>query len=371
MKKRTTLSILFLIVFVFGGALYYLYNKNAASPIVYTTDKMEVKTIVIKTIASGSIQPKEEVSVKPNVSGIIGQILVKAGDNVTIGDPIAIVRVVPNVSSLNNAQNQIKTNKIALDNQKKVYDRQKALFDKGVISANEFDAETLAYNQAKQNYDAATQNFEIIKTGTTSGLGSSANTIIKAPISGMILDVPVKVGAQVTESNQFNAGTEIATIADVTKLIFKGKVDESEVGKIKEKMPIEITVGAIENKIFDAVLEYISPKGITENGTIQFNIEGLLINNENTFIRTGLSANASVILNKAENVPALKEALVQFEEKTQKPFVEVEVGNQKFEKRFIELGLSNGIYVQIKKGITDKDKIKVWNQVAEMPQPQN
>lgn len=371
MKKRVTISILLVIAIVFGGSMYYLYNKNKQSPIVYTTEKMEVKSIVIKTMATGNIVPKEEVTVKSNMPGIIQEILVKAGDNVKAGDVIAKVRVVPSIDALNSSKNQIQTAKINLDNQQKVYNRQKALYQKGVIALNEFDAVELAYQQAQQNYTASVQNYEIIKTGTTSGLGNAANTIIKSPVSGMILDVPVKVGTQVVQSNNFNDGTTIATVADIRNLIFKGKVDESEVGKIKEKLAIQITVGAIENKTFEAVLDYISPKGITENGAIQFEIEGTLVNRDNTFIRSGLSANASIILDKAENVPALKEALIQFEEKTQKPFVEVEIGNQKFEKRFVELGLSDGIYVQIKKGISDKDKVKVWNQVAEMPKPQN
>lgn len=363
MKKGITISILVIIVAAFSGALYYLYNKNKQSPIVYQTDKLEVKTIVKKTIATGNIEPKEEVDIKPNISGIISKILVQAGDFVKPGDVIAIVRVVPDINSLNGSKNSVTSNKIALDNQKKVYDRQKALHDKGVISDNDFDAVELAYNQAVQNYESAVQNYEIIKTGTTSGLGKEANTIIKSPIAGMILDVPAEVGTQVIQANNFNEGSTIATVADVNKLIFKGKVDESEVGKIKEKLPIEITVGAIENKIFEAVLDYIAPKGVAENGAIQFEIEGALKNRDTTFIRSGLSANASIILEKAENVPAIKEALVQFEEKTDKPFVEVKTGDQQFKKVYIELGVSDGIYAHVLKGVTDKDEIKIWNQV--------
>jgi HlyD family secretion protein len=178
----------------------------------------------------------------------------------------------------------------------------------------------------------------------------------------MVLDVPVKVGNQVIESNNFNEGTTVASVADVGRMIFVGKVDESEVGKIKEKLPIEITVGAIENKKFDAVLTDIAPKGKTENGAIQFEIKASLTNRDDTFIRAGLSANASIILEKAENVLAIKESLVQFDEKTQKPFVEVETTSQKFERRNLELGVSDGIYVEIKSGVKSTDKIKVWNQ---------
>ncbi|MGO4904586.1 efflux RND transporter periplasmic adaptor subunit [Flavobacterium sp. W20_MBD1_R3] len=362
MKKGLTVTILITIALVFFGALYYLYAKNQESPIVFETDKAEVKTIVKNTIATGNIVPDEEVLIKPNISGIIETVYIKAGENIKAGDLIAKIKVVANVSNLSNSQNQVQTSKIALANQEKVFLRQKTLFDKGVISANDFDAAQLAYKQAKQNYSAAKQGYDIVKTGTTAGLGNYANTLIRSTVNGMVLDVPVKVGNQVIESNNFNEGTTIASVADVGRMIFVGKIDESEVGKIKEKLPIEITIGAIENKKFDAILQYIAPKGKTENGAIQFEIKASLDNDDNTFIRAGLSANASIILEKADKVLALKESLIQFDKKTQKPFVEVETGTQKFTRKDIVLGVSDGIYVEIKSGIKISDKIKVWNQ---------
>jgi HlyD family secretion protein len=362
MKKGITVTVLIFIALVFFGALYYLYAKNQESPVVFETDKAEVKTIVKSTIATGNIVPDEEVLIKPNISGIIEAVYIKAGENIKAGDLIAKIKVVANVSNLSNSQNQVKTTKIDLDNQEKLFQRQKTLFDKGVISANDFDAAQLAYNQAKQNYNASRQGYDIVKTGTTSGLGNYANTLIRSTVNGMVLDVPVKVGNQVIESNNFNEGTTIASVADIGRMIFVGKVDESEVGKIKENMPIEITVGAIENKKFDAVLTYIAPKGKTENGAIQFEIKATMTNRDNTFIRAGLSANASIILEKAEKVLAVKESLVQFDKKTQKPYVEIENSPQKFQRKDVVLGVSDGIYVEIKSGIKSTDKIKVWNQ---------
>ncbi len=247
------------------------------------------------------------------------------------------------------------------------------MFDKGVVSANDFDAVNNTYLQAKQSVEQAKinlfqarQNYDIIKTGTTSGLGNIAQTQVRATVSGMVLDVPIKEGNQVIEANNFNEGTSIASLADIKKMIFEGKIDESEVGKIKEGLPLEITVGAIENIKFDAILDYIAPKGVAENGAIQFSIKGTLKNIDSTFIRAGLSANASIILEKAENVLAIKEALVQYDSKTQKPFVEVETGNQEFERRDVQLGISDGIYVEVKDGITKDDNIKVWNQLQGM-----
>ena len=377
MKKKATIGILITIVIFFVLSMYWFYSKNQEDPIVYTTQKPTIGSIIKKTVATGSIVPREEIFIKPNISGIIDEIFVEAGDFIKAGDLIAKVKVVPNISSLNSAKNninsvrtQVETARLAFENQKNIYNRQKELFEKGVISANEFDNAQLSFDQAQQRYRqeqvsliSARQNYDIVKTGTTRGLGAVANTEIRATISGMILDVPVKTGNQVIESNNFNDGTTIATIADIEKMIFQGKVDESEVGKIKENLPLEITVGAIQNKIFDAILDYIAPKGVIENGAIQFEIKGTLNKADTTFIRAGLSANASIILARADSVLTIKEALIQYDSKTQKPFVEVEVGDQKFERKDVELGISDGINVEVKNGISINDKIKVWNQI--------
>ena len=382
MKRTTTVIVLILIVVVSSGALYYLWSKNQEDPITYTTEKASKETIVLKTVATGSIVPKEEVLIKPNISGVIEEVFIEAGEYVNQGDLIAQIRVIPNVSNLTSAKNNIASNRTALQTaeinfktQKAIYDRQKELFDKGVIAANEFDQVSNTYLQAKQQVEQSRislqqsrQNYDIIKTGTTSGLGNIAQTQVRATVAGMVLDVPVKEGNQVIEANNFNEGTSIASLADVKKMIFEGKVDESEVGKIKEGLPLEITVGAIKNDKFDAVLDYIAPKGIEENGAIQFEIKGSLKNIDSTFIRAGLSANASIILDKAEDVLSIKEALVQYDPKTKEPFVEVAVGDQKFERRDVELGLSNGIFVEVKGGISDTDEIKVWNQLQGPPQ---
>jgi len=366
MKKVITIIVLVLLALLFGGAVYYLYQKDQEPPVTYETETPTIETIARETIATGTITPREEVPVKPNISGIIDKLFVKPGDTVKTGQLIAQLKVVPNVTNLNNAKNQIRTARINLENEKKIYDRQKELFEKGVISANDFDQSQRSYDIAKQNLAAARETFEIIETGTTAGIGDAATTEIKATISGMVLDVPVKVGNQVIEANNFNEGTTIATIANVNEMIFEGKVDESEVGKIEEGLPLEITVGAIEDIVFDAVLDYIAPQGVEENGAVQFEIEGTLAKREDDiFIRAGLSANASIILERAEDVLAIKEALVQFDKETKKPYVEIMVGNQKFERRDITLGISDGINVEVKEGLSKDDKIKVWNKVEE------
>ena len=381
MKRTKTVIILIAIVAVFGISLFYLWQKNQEDPITYTSESPTEETIIVKTVATGSIVPKEEILIKPNISGVIEEVFIEAGEYVEQGDLIAQIKVIPNASSLTSAKNSIASNqtalqtaKINLQTQQSNYDRQKALFEKGVISANDFEGINNAYLQAKQsveqakiNLNSASQNYDIIKTGTTSGLGNIAQTQVRATVSGMVLDVPVKAGNQVIEANNFNEGTSIASLADVKQMIFEGKVDESEVGKIKEGLPLEITVGAIEDKKFDAVLDYIAPKGVAENGAIQFEIKGSLKKMDSTFIRAGLSANASIILEKAEKVLAIKEALVQYDNETKKPYVEIEVGDQKFERKDIELGISDGIFVEVKSGVSKTDKIKIWNQVQGIP----
>ena len=377
MKRTGTIITLLVIVIAVSAGIWYIYSKDKTNPVVFQTETASIRTIVKKTVATGNIVPKEEVFIKPNISGIIHEIFVVAGDVVVAGDLIAKVKVVPNINSLNSAKNninsaktQVETARLALESQKSIYLRQKELFDKAVVSANEFDQALLSYNQAQQRYNqenvlltAAQQTFDIVKTGTAKGLGAAANTEIRATVSGMILDIPVKVGNQVIESNNFNDGTTIATIADVEKMIFEGKVDESEVGKITENLPLEITVGAIENKKFNAVLDFIAPKGVSENGAIQFEIKGTLNNQNATFIRAGLSANASIILARAENVLSIKEALVQYDPKTKKPFVEIATGAQEFQRKEISLGVSDGLYVEVLEGVTQQDNIKVWNQL--------
>ena len=379
MKRKGTLITLIVIGVSFILGVRYIWLKDQQDPIIYQYEQAQMGSVVKKTVATGSIVPKEEVLIKPNISGIIDAIFVEAGAIVKTGDLIAQVRVVPNINALNSAQNgikaaktQLETARLALERQTSIYERQQRLYERGVISANEFDTARLSFDQATQRYNqeqvnllAAEQTYDIVKTGSTKGLGAVANTEIRATVSGMILDVPVKVGNQVIEANNFNDGTTIAILADVNKMIFEGKVDESEVGKITENLALEITVGAIENKSFDAILDYIAPKGVEENGAVQFEIKGSLSKKDTTFIRAGLSANASIILARADSVLTIKESLVQYDRQTLQPFVEVETGNQEFERRELVLGISDGLIVEVISGVSLEDQIKVWNQLKQ------
>lgn len=359
MKKRTILIILLLIIALFAVSLGYLYNKNKQPNEKFSTESPVKKVIVRKIIATGSIVPKEEIVIKPNISGIIETIFVEAGALVQKGDLIAKIRVIPNAASLATAENSVKQSKSKLENETANFNRQKNLLAKGAISQRDFDASRLTYEQAQVSYKNDRENLEIIKTGTTSSLGAGSNTLVRSTITGMVLDVPVKIGNRVIETNNFNEGTTIATMADVNQMIFEGKMDESEISKIKVGMPIDVKVGAIPDKTFSAVLDYIAPKGVLESGAVQFVIRGTL-KKENDFIRPGLSANAFIIIAKTDKeVLAVSEALLQYDE-DKKPYVEVKVGEQRFERRYVTTGISDGFYMEIKSGLDYGDEIKIW-----------
>lgn len=361
--KRFFRILLFLVIGgVFGYTLFYLWQKSQKDPVIYPLGTAFYSDITNKSVATGSIIPREEVDIKPQVSGIVQQVYIDAGAKVKVNQEIARIQVIPDMVALNNAQNRVKMAELNLKNAEMDFNRNKSLFDKKVISAQEFQRFDLAFGNAKQELDAAKDNLQIVKEGATKRAGSTSLTIVKATIPGMVLDVPVKVGNQVIESNTFNEGTTIATIADMTDMIFEGKIDESEVGKIKEGMEIRLTVGAIENRTYPAKLEYISPKGVEENGAIQFVIKARVILDSADFIRAGYSANADIVLAQRDSVLAIKESLVQFEEG--KPFVEISLGNQKFERREVELGLSDGINVEVLSGVSATDSIKMWNQAG-------
>jgi HlyD family secretion protein len=363
MSKRAKI-ILGIVLVLFVVALVWFAKKNNKSIVLYETETAFKTTIVKKTVATGKVVPLEEVDIKPQISGIISKIFLEEGAIVKAGDLIATVRVVPNVASLNSATGQLKNIQLTFNNAKVSYNRNKRLYEKGVISLQDFEAAELNYNNAKQRLANAKSDLDIIRKGTTTGLGKTANTNIYATTSGMIVEIPVKKGYQVIQSNNFNAGTTIATIADMTKMIFEGQVDESEVGKLINGTEIEISLGAIDGKKFTAKLTFIAPKGTDSGGAVQFKIKADVTLDKDNFIRAGYSANADIVLEKKDSVLSIKEALLRFDKKTEKPYVEVETSEGKFEKKELELGISDGENIEVLSGITIEDKIKIWNKVS-------
>ena len=363
---KKIIKITFLIAFVglIFWTFYFLYNKSQKPPEVFKTVMPFDTSIVKKTVATGSVTPRKEVNMKSQVSGIIEKLSIVAGQQVKQGDVIAKIKIIPNMLNLANAENRISTAQVNYDNAKLDYDRNKILFDQSVISKSDMQMYDLKLNACKVELDAAQNQLQIIKEGASKSSGSTSNTFVKATITGMVLDVPVKEGGQIIESNTFNEGTTLASVANMGEMIFEGKLDESEVGKVHENMDIVLTIGAIDKESFKAKLEYIAPKGITENGAIQFLIRASIAKENSSFLRAGYSANADIILSKKDKVMAIPESVLQFEK--EKPFVEVETSNQIFEKRFIKTGLSDGINIEVLDGIKKTDKLKL-PQLIEAP----
>ena len=348
------------------GALWaavFFIKSNSKSAITYETQKPFISNIEKKTVATGKIIPQEEVEIKPQISGIIEKIYLEEGAEVKAGDLIARIKIVPNEQTLNQAQGRVRNAEIALNNTKIEYNRNKELFGKGVISSQDFNNLQLQFDQANQELKNAQIDYQIIRKGSAGG-SSTANTDIRATVAGTLLEIPVEEGDQVIQSNNFNDGTTIASIADLTKMIFEGKVDEGEVGKLVVGTPLKISLGALQDAELDAKLKFIAPKGIEETGAVQFRIEGDVEVKQGVFIRAGYSANASIVLERKNDILVISEALLQFDKDTNKPYVEVATGaieEQKFERRDIEVGISDGVNIEIVSGLTEEDNVKEWN----------
>jgi HlyD family secretion protein len=356
MKKVLRISGIVLMVAIFLGTFYFLYSKSKNKPVVYKTQTATVESISKKTVATGSVVPRREIEIKPQVSGIIDEIYLEAGQMVRMGDVIARVQIIPDMVTLNNSESRVNRAKLNYEDAKIDYDRQHELYEKKVIAYEAYQKAQLAFNTAREELSSAEDNLELIKKGVTRKSQTTTNTLIRSTINGMILHVPVEVGNSVIQSNTFNAGTTIAVVADMNDMIFVGKVDETEVGKIKEGMDIILTIGAIDKETFNATLTYLSPKGVMENGAIQFEIKADVKLKEGQFIRSGYSANGSIVLEQRDSVMVIPEALLKFD--SDSAYVEVETDSQLFEKRYLTIGLSDGINIEVVEGLTFDEKIK-------------
>ncbi len=343
---------------VFGYTIYFLYNKSKEEPVVFETTTAEKMEIVKQTVATGSVVPRKEIDLVPQVSGIIEELYVVEGEKIKKGDLIAKIRIIPNMINLNNAESRLDQANISLRNATINHDRQKQLLEEGVISQSEFETVELAFKTANAEVKSAENNLALIQEGQVKDSKTETNTIVRSTVDGMVLNVPVEVGNSVIESNTFNPGTTIATVADMTDMVFVGKIDETEVGKIREGMPLILTVGAIDDTKFNAILEHIAPKGVVENGAIQFEIKANVELKESEFIRAGYSANAAIVLEKTSGeVLVIQESLLIFVGDS--TYVEIEVAPQQFEKKYLVTGISDGINIEVLSGLKIEDKIKV------------
>lgn len=355
MRKIVTAVFIIILVASFLGTGYFLYKKSNKPETIYELESPFFTDIVKKTVATGKITPRKEVDIKSQVSGVVEKIYVEAGQLVKTGDLIAKIRIIPDVVRLNSAESELNRAKINFSNAERELNRQRQLFKEKVISEVEYNEYLLQYNLRKQELESAENNLELIKEGASKKSGNVSN-LVRSTVDGMVLDVPVEEGKFVIESNTFNDGTTIASIADMNEMIFEGKLDESEVGKVRVGMPLELKIGAIDKEVFHATLEYISPKGVEDQGAIQFEIRAAVNLKEDYFLRAGYSANADIVLDRRDSVMAIKESLLIFENDS--VFVEVQTGEQQFEKRLIKTGLSDGVNIEALEGITVNDKIK-------------
>ena len=358
-KKIKRIVLLSLVGLAVVGTFVFLWKKAQPEVIEYEIVTPERGTVETKTVATGNVEPRYEILIKPQISGIISEVLKEAGQRVTEGEIIAKVKVIPEMGQLNSAESRVNVARLSLDQVESTHRRDEQLFKQGILTAEEFDVSKANYRKAKEELANAQSSLEIVRDGISRNSRSSSTTQIRSTITGMILNVPIKVGNSVIQSNSFNDGTTIASVANMNDMIFRGNVDETEIGKIREGMPIKLTVGALGTRTFDAVLEYVSPKGEEKNGAIQFEIKAAVSLPDTSFVRAGYSANAEIVLERAANVLTIPESTVEFHGDT--AFVQVvkqEKPKQIFEKRLIKTGLSDGIKIEVKEGLTEKDKIR-------------
>lgn len=356
MKKYGKVLVFMAFVLVLVAIFVFLYMQTKPEEILYEKVSPVVKDIDKMTVVTGKIVPRDEINVKPQISGIITEVFKEPGESVKEGEVIAKVKVIPEMSSLSSAQSRVRLSEINLNQAQINLDREQELFDKLLISREEYEKVLQARDQAKAEYDAAVDALEVIRDGVSSSNASSSSTLIRSTISGLVLDVPVKVGNSVILSNTFNDGTTIAVVADMNDLIFDGKIDETEVGRLKEGMPVTITVGALKDLSFEAVLEYISPKANENNGTNEFQIKAAVTVPSDVKMRSGYSANARIVLERAERVLTIPESTLEFAGDT--VYVNVLGDDDEYHRRDISTGISNGIDIEVKSGITKDDVLK-------------
>ena len=353
MKKYLKITLLVIIAIILVGTFVFLYQKSKPKVIVYETLAAEVTDLEKTTVATGKVEPRDEILIKPQISGIVDEVFKEAGQSVRK------VKVIPELGQLNSAESRVRLAEINAKQAETDFARIKKLYEDQLISREDFEKGEVAVKQAREENQTAKDNLEIIKEGITKNSASFSSTMIRSTIDGLILDVPVKAGNSVIMSNTFNDGTTIATVANMNDLIFRGNIDETEVGRIHEGMPIKLTIGALQNLTFDAILEYISPKGVETNGANQFEIKAAITVPDTVQIRSGYSANAEIVLQRANKVLAVPESTIEFNGDSTFVYIMTDsVPQQKFKRTQVTTGMSNGIKIEIKKGVTAQDKLR-------------
>lgn len=359
MKKYLKIALLAVVGIIFIGTFVFLYQKSRPKAIAYETVKAEITDLQKTTVATGKVEPRDEILIKPQISGIIDEVYKASGQPVKKGEVIAKVKVIPELGQLNAAESRVRLAVINTAQAEIDFSRIDKLYKDLLVSREDYEKSEVALKQAREEKQAAIDNLEIVKEGITKDNASISSTMIRSTIDGLILDVPVKTGNSVIMSNTFNDGTTIATVANMNDLIFRGNIDETEVGRIHEQMPIKLTIGALQNLTFNAILEYISPKGVETNGANQFEIKAAISVPDSVQIRSGYSANAKIVLQRANHVLAVPESAVEFSGDSTFVYLMTDsVPQPKFQRTPVTIGMSDGIKIEIKKGLTAQDKIR-------------
>ena len=356
MKKIIAASV---VALIFIGTFVFLWIKSRPQPVVYSEFEASYGDLRKTTVLTGKIEPRNEVNVKPQISGIISEIVKEAGQTVQAGEVIAKVKVIPDMSQLSSAQSRLRLADINLKQAKTDYERERVRYDKGLVPADEYDKINQTYQQAREERAAAEDNLEVVRDGVSRSNANASSTLIRSTITGVILDIPVKVGNSVILSNTFNDGPTIAAVANMGDLIFRGNIDETEVGQVTTGMPMKITVGALQNLHFDAHLEYIAPKAVDNNGANQFEIKAAVTIAGQNRMRSGYSANAEIVLAEAQHVLTVPESTIEFSGKD--TFVYVVKGSgkdQTYERRAVKTGLSDGVNIEIKSGLRAGEHVR-------------
>ena len=358
MKKYVKIALLVLVAIIFLGTFGFLYQKS--QPVAKLYEVMEVTTGNLEktTIATGKIEPRDEILIKPQISGIIETVYKEAGEKVKKGEVIAKVKVIPELGTLNSAESRVRLAEINARQSETDFSRMKKLYEEKLISAEEYEKSEVTVNQAREELQTAKDNLQIVKEGITQNSASFSSTLIRSTIDGLILDVPIKEGNSVIMSNTFNDGTTIATVADMNDLIFRGNIDETEVGRLHEGMPVKITLGALQDMEFEAELEYISPKGVEENGANQFEIKAAISVPDSVTVRSGYSANAEIVLQQAKGVVNVPESCVEFSGDTTFVYLLTQSEPQQFTRQQVTVGMSDGIQIEIKNGLKAGEKVR-------------
>lgn len=359
MKKYLKIASLVIVAAVLIGTFVFLYQKSRPKVTVYEIITAEIADLEKTTVATGKVEPRDEILIKPQISGIIDELYKEAGQSIKKGEVIAKVKVIPELGQLNSAESRVRLAEISATQAETDFTRVKKLYEGRLISKEEYEKAEVAVKQAREEKQTAMDNLEIIKEGITKNSASFSSTLIRSTIDGLILDVPVKAGNSVIMSNTFNDGTTIATVANMNDMIFRGNIDETEVGRIHEGMPMKLTIGALQNLTFNAMLEYISPKGVETNGANQFEIKAAISIPDSVQIRSGYSANAEIVLQRANKALAVPESMVEFSGDSTFIYILTDsIPEQKFKRTQVTTGMSNGIKIEIKKGVSAKNKIR-------------